>query len=168
MKLGIYIGLILLFSSCNFFEKKINRDDLLEQKRKELDKTQVDKYPIFPECESINEDIEIEKECFIKTLSSHISNYLLQQNILLEQELNGSLTLVIEVTKSGEIIIKSFTIDPTIVEQIPNIKALVSESLYTLPEIVPAYKKLSKTGDHIPVNTQFLIPINIITVTVNE
>lgn len=157
--------------SCNYFEnKKIHvNDEMVEEKLRKIDKTQVDKYPIFNDCESINGDIEAEKNCFITTLSNHITNYLIQQNLILEEEFESAFELLVEVDKNGALLIKSYTIDNHTKEIIPNIETLISDSLSSLPKIYPAIKKLPSADDNVgelvPVTTQFIIPIKIIAVS---
>ena len=79
LKILLYISLFTSIVSCNYFEnKKIKvvedeSHELVKDKLKELDRNKVDHYPVFKYCESLNNNIEEEKECFINTLSLELS-----------------------------------------------------------------------------------------------
>lgn len=149
--------------SCNYFEnKKIHAtDDLVQEKLLEMDKTSVDKYPVFENCETENSNSDIEKDCFVTTLSQYISDSFSEENLILNNELDVSFQTTIEVTHLGKVNILAIEIKPLLKEQIPNITKLVTKSLVALPEIKPAYKK-TQSGELIPVTTKFTIPVHVI------
>ncbi len=154
---------MLLLCSCNYFEnKKIHAtDDLVQEKLRELDRTSVDKYPIFEECETENSNKDIEKACFITTLSQHISTSFSEQELILDKELDVTFKVTIEVTKIGTVNIVELVASPELKAYMPNIDELVAQSITDLPEIKPAYKKIN-SGELIAVTTQFKIPVRII------
>lgn len=155
--------MLLLLCSCNYFEnKKIHAtDDLVQEKLLEMDKTSVDKYPVFESCETENSDSEVEKTCFITTLSQFISHSFSKEDLILNDELDASFQATIEVTNSGSVNIINLEITPALRKQIPNITALVTKSIVNLPEIKPAYKKIH-SGELIAVTTQFTIPVRVV------
>lgn len=163
MKTYCYIFGLLLLCSCNYFEnKKIHAtDDLVQEKLLEVDKTSVDKYPVFESCETENSNSDIEKSCFITTLSQYISHSFSEEDLILSNELDASFQATIEVTNSGNVNIINLEITPLLKEQIPNITELVTKSILDLPEIKPAYKK-THSGELIAVTTQFTIPIRVL------
>ncbi|MFD0964433.1 hypothetical protein [Pseudofulvibacter geojedonensis] len=172
-KLSCILLLLLLFS-CNYFEnKKIHVSDedhdLVQEKLKNLDKTKVDKYPIFSECESLEGDVLAEKECFITTLSKHISSNVFTNEIVLDKPLNEEFQVFVEVNKLGELSVLETTASDSLKMLMPSIDQTIKESLLSLPKIRPAMKQLPGVdknipGDEVPVSIQFLIPIKVVTV----
>ena len=149
--------------SCNYFEnKKIHAtDDLVQEKLLEVDKTSVDKYPVFENCETENSNKDIEKECFVSTLRQHISDSFSEEDLILDNELDVNFQVVIEVTNLGVINIVKTVISPQLKDQITNMTELVAKSIADLPEIKPAYKKI-QSGELIAVSTQFTIPVRVV------
>lgn len=158
-----------LLCSCNYFEnKKIHAtDDLVQEKLHKLDRTSVDKYPVFEDCETQDSNKDTEKACFITTLSQHISTSLSEQDLILDKELDVNFQITIEVAYNGAVNIVDLVATPELNAQIPNIDELVAKSIIDLPEIKPAYKKIN-SGELIAVTTQFKIPVHIIGVFINE
>lgn len=143
--------------------------ELVQEKLKNLDKTQVDRFPIFEACESIDLDVLAEKECFIRTLSNHIASNVLTDEIILEQSLNEEFQVLVEVDKKGKLSIVKTTTSDSLKMLMPTIDQKINESLLSLPKIEPARKQLpsvdeSSKGDEVPVSIQFLIPIKIVAV----
>ncbi len=163
MKKIIYILAFFILASCNYFEKKkiAVSDTLIEQKLQEINRSQIDKYPIFEACENIDNDMLSEKECFTTRLSDHISEYLAQQDIVLTEALQDTLKIQLQVNYKGIISIQNYHVSEPVLTAIPNVRMLISESIQQLETIKPAYKKLPETGELIPVTTQFIIPIII-------
>ena len=163
MKKLTYILTFFILASCNYFEKKkiIVSDDLVEQKLQEINRSQIDKYPIFEACENIDNDTLSEKECFSTTLSNHITEYLAQQDIVLTQTVKDTLNIRLQVNEKGEVSTQNYQVSDSVLTAIPNVRTLISESIQRLESIKPAYKKLPETGELIPVTTQFIIPIII-------
>jgi len=152
-----------LFCSCNYFEsqKKHVTEEQIQERLDTIDKSVIDKFPVFKDCEQLDENVEAEKNCFITSLSSYISNSLFENNVVLEAELDTSFQVLIEVSDRGKIEILSFTIDEVLKESIPDIEQIMTSSITELPDIKPAYKKIN-SGELVPVKTRFLIPIRVV------
>ena len=164
MKKAISVICILLFCSCNYFEKqKIHAtDELIQERLDSLDTSTIDKFPIFnKDCEQLDHDLAAEKYCFITSLSTYIGNSLFENKLVLENELDTTFQVAIEISDSGKVTIMSFTIDALLKESIPQIEELVQQSIDELPKIYPAYKKIN-SGVSIPVKTHFIIPIRVV------
>ncbi len=174
MKKLIFVFILLLSFSCNYFEnKKIHVSDehheLVQEKLKKLDKTQVDRYPIFSSCESLESDLSAEKECFIETLRNHITSNIITSDVVLEKPLHEEFNVLVEVDKKGDITIVKTTISDSLQLLFPSINQRIEESLLSLPKIEPAMKQLSSMdkntkGDEVHVSIQFLIPIKIVAI----
>ena len=163
MKKFTYILAFFILTSCNYFEKKkiVITDDLVQEKLQQVNRNKIDKYPIFEACERVDNNIQLEKECFTTTLSEHITDYLAQQNIVLTQPLQDTLYIQLQVDQKGTLRVQNFQIPDSVLITLPNVKQVINESIKQLPLIKPAYKKLPQTGELIPVTTQFRIPIVI-------
>ena len=164
MKKAVAIICVLLFCSCNYFEsKKIHAtDERIQERLDSLDTSTIDKYPVFKECEELDENLEAEKACFITSLSTYIGNSLLENKLVLEEELETSFYITIQVSEKGKVAIVSFEIDKNLKENIPNIEQIIKQSISELPEIGAAYKKIRSGEGQVPVKTQFIIPIRVI------
>ena len=163
MKKAVIIVCVLLFCSCNYFEKqKIHAsDERIQERLDSLDTSTIDQFPIFKKCEQLDQDMSVEKECFITSLSTYIGSSLFENKLVLEEELDTTFQVAIEVSEKGKIIITSFEIDSVLNENIPNIKQIITQSINELPEIKPALKKIH-SGELVPVKTQFVIPIRVV------
>lgn len=163
MKIYLHIVVLFLTCSCNYFEnKKIHAtEDMIQEKLLHLDKSKVDKFPIFEDCETVDGNIEAEKNCFITTLSRLIHASFTENNLVLNHELDTFLIVTVEVDISGKIKIIKSEISPEIKENIPNIEQLINQSVVGLPEIKPGLKKL-QSGEFVAVNTRFTIPVRVV------
>jgi hypothetical protein len=154
---------ILLFCSCNYFEsKKIHAtDERIQERLDSLDTSTIDKFPVFKECEELDGNVVAERDCFITSLSTYIGNSLFENKLVLEEELDTSFQVVIQVSDKGEVTIVSFEIDENLKENIPNIEQIIEQSISELPEIGAATKKI-QSGGSVSVKTQFIIPIRVV------
>lgn len=134
---------------------------MVEEKLRNIDRTTVDKYPIFEGCETVAADIISEKECFIRKLNTHVTTSLWQQQLVLHNEIDVTLQLTIEVNTQGRVLMLSHNIPAQLFDDIPEIEHYLAESITTLPEVKPALKKLA-SGELVAVRTRFTIPIHVV------
>jgi len=163
LKKAVAIVCVLLFCSCNYFEsKKIHAtDERIQERLDSLDISTIDKFPIFKDCEQLDQDLTAERNCFITSLSTYIGNSLFENKLVLEDELDTSFQVTIQVSEKGKVTIISQEIDGALNEKIPNINQIIGQSIGELPEIKPALKKI-QSGELVPVKTQFVIPIRVV------
>jgi len=163
LKKAIFIICIMLLCSCNYFEsqKKHVTEEQIQADLDTIDTSVIDKFPIFKDCELVEENLAAEKNCFITSLSTYITNSLFENNLVLKNELDSSFQVLIEVSDDGKIEILSFTINEILKESIPDIEQIIANSIAELPDIVPARKKI-ESGVLVPVKTQFVIPIRVV------
>jgi len=164
LKKAVAIVCVLLFCSCNYFEKqKIHAtDERIQERLDSLDTSTIDKFPVFKECEELDENLAAESNCFITSLSAYIGNSLFKNKLILEDELDTSFQVIIQVSEVGKVTIVSFEIDKNLKENIPNIEQIIEQSISELPEIGAAYKKTQSGEQQVPVKTQFIIPIRVV------
>lgn len=145
--------LIVLFTSCDYFEKqKVNSEDLLEEELQTFNWNDVDTYPTFNSCDSITAKEE-SKICFQNTLLSHLNTYLGEQNIVVSEDVNDTIRLNLIIDNKGHLEIDNMVIKPETQFQIPEIDSLLRQSLKDIPRIYPAIKRGQQ------VTTAFELPV---------
>lgn len=149
--------LIVLLNGCNLFDtEKISSEKIFKEEIQAIDWTEVDRYPIFPDCkEDLNENAQ--KECFIKTINMHLLENLNANKILATREISDTLLIDFEIDERGKLSILEIAMDTLMQQEFPNLKKRIIKSLDSLQPIAPAYKR------GIPVKTQFSLPIVILT-----
>lgn len=163
MKKAVAIVCVLLLCSCNHFEsKKIHAtDERIQKLRDSIDTSTIDNFPVFKECEQLDQNLSAEKECFITSLSTYIGDSLFENKLVLEEELDTSFKVVIQVSETGKVTIISQDINETLKENIPDIEQIIASSIAELPDIEPALKKIN-SRESVKVKTQFVIPIRVV------
>lgn len=157
MKQLFYLALLLLASSCQFFEtEKISSETFYEEDMKAIDWADVDQYPAFPQCETFTEKQE-KKNCFERTLQEHVAKSLGSKKMSTHEELSDTVLLEFSISRKGEISILNVTMDSLLMKQLPSLKQWLTESIESLPQLAPANKQ------GVPVETQFTFPVVIVT-----
>lgn len=145
--------LIILFTSCDYFEKqKVNSEDLLKEELQTFNWNEVDTYPTFSSCDSITAKAE-SKVCFQNTLLAHVNHYLSDQNIVVSNDVNDTIRLKLIIDNKGLLLIDSMAIKQETQFQIPEIDSLLRQSLKDIPKIYPAIKRGQQ------VTTAFELPV---------
>ncbi|WP_282041617.1 hypothetical protein [Winogradskyella flava] len=148
-----FLFLIVLFTSCDYFEKKkVNSEDLLEEELQTFNWNDVDTYPTFSSCDSITAKEE-SKICFQNTLLSNVNQYLEQQNIVVSTDVNDTIRLKLVIDNKGLIKVDSIVVKSETQFQIPEIDSLLRQSLKGVPKIYPAIKRGQQ------VTTAFELPV---------
>ncbi len=155
MKRLLYLIILIVLFSCNYFEsKKVSEDEVYNTHLKTFNWNAVDSYPTFKSCDSILEK-EASKNCFQKVLISNVTHYLEQQQLQVDTIVSDTITLNLEVDKSGFLSVKAITLKPETALQIPKIDSLLRQSLKTIPKLYPAIKRGQQ------VKTAFQLPVII-------
>lgn len=151
MKQIAFSLLFLSLVSCQYFNiKKTTSEAILKEELKTFNWNQVDRYPSFSTCDSIQSKLE-GKFCFESTLATYIHERLQSETISVNQDADETIMLSLFISETGELSIES--IEGGMSQNIPNIGVFIRESLSTLPEIYPAIKRGQQ------VKTQFQLPI---------
>jgi len=155
MKYLIVFFLLLCVSSCDYFDKKkVSSQDILKEDLKTFNWNEVDEYPTFTSCDTSSTKAE-RKQCFEVTLTTFISQELLQEKIVVTQDINDTITINFLISEKGVLSVLKVDSREQITSQIPKIDSLLIQSLKGLPQILPAFKR----GQ--PVKTEFKLPIVI-------
>jgi len=145
---------MFLATSCQFFEtEKIESDTIYKEELKTIDWRKVDQYPVFAECDSI-EDKTIQKSCFESALASHLCKTISDKHIVALKSIYGDTVQInFLVSKSGELSIEQMRMDSLVEKEFPKLQEWLSQSIDSITLIAPAYKR------GIPVATKFTLPV---------
>ncbi len=155
MKPIVFLLILLLVTSCSYFEKKkIYSEDLLEEELQTFNWNEVDTYPTFSSCDSISIKADI-KTCFQNTLVTNVNRFLEAQKIVVSEDINDTIRLKITIDSKGILEVKTIDFKPETAIQIPEIDSLLRQSLKGIPEIFPAIKRGQQ------VTTAFELPVII-------
>ena len=147
--------LVLMLASCEYFNvKKTSSEAILEEELQTFNWNDVDEYPTFSICDSLTTKQE-KKRCFGTHLTNEILNFLQGEDITVTQDVNDTINLKFQISEKGKLSLLDFEVDSLTIEEIPNIKILIHESLMALPQVFPAIKRAQQ------VKTEFELPIII-------
>ncbi len=142
-------------SSCQFFEtEKISTETFLEEEINSINWKDVDRYPVFKECEGISDKMAT-KSCFETTLINQLYQSINSENFLVSSDLNEVVLIEFFVNEKGNLKINSIEMDTILQRKLPQLKNYIMTSIDSLQPIAPAYKR------GIPVRTSFSLPISI-------
>ncbi|GGW54939.1 hypothetical protein DFQ11_101406 [Winogradskyella epiphytica] len=145
--------ILLLASSCDYFEKKkVYPEDLLKEELQTFNWNEVDTYPTFSNCDSMTTKEDLQA-CFQNTLIANVNDYLKAQNFVVSNDVNDTISLKIQINTTGLLEVQSIKIKPETVREIPEIDSLLHQSLNQLPKIYPAIKRGQQ------VTTAFELPV---------
>jgi len=121
---------------------------------REIDWNSIDSYPLFASCDETASK-ENQRRCFEQKLVTHFNAALDEFQFTLTAGQNPMVAVIFVIDVKGDITIEAIEKDAALAQQIPEIDAIISQSLKNVPPIAPALKR------GIPVNTKFRIPIQL-------
>ena len=145
--------LLLVFSSCQYFEKQVpSEKELLQKELKSINWKEVDEYPSLVDCESVT-DKKQQQQCFFERLTQLIQEKLSVDTLAaLYPELD---TIEVKVTVFPNATLQfepQFPKDSVAFDTI-KIDSILRARLVGFPKVNPAIKR------GIPVKTQFILPV---------
>ena len=144
-----------LFVSCEEFQtRKITSEEILSEETRDFNWHEVDQYPAFAECRNITE-VEAAKACFGNKVSQYFFSRLEAKQPVVTTEIDDTLYLYLKISEEGNPVIDSMEIDSIVLDQLPEIRNWLTQSVDSLPKIYPATKR------GIPVKTTFRMPVVI-------
>lgn len=153
MKRLILVCCLLVFISCNYFEKKkVYTEDILQEELKTFNWNDVDEYPTFSSCDTTSGK-ENKKLCFENTLLQILNNSLSKQMIVVTKEVNDTIILKVTIDNQGNFKVNDIESNELTIAQIPKIDSLLIHSFDSLPKIYPAIKRGQQ------VTTEFSLPV---------
>ncbi|KSA15158.1 MAG: hypothetical protein ABJF56_08375 [Maribacter dokdonensis] len=155
MKRVIYFLVLILISSCSFFDSKQKRtQELINEELRHIDWNSVDSYPFFYSCdEAVTKDQQ--KICFEETLISHFQETLNDFEFTLTDKESETVDVIFVIDTLGRIRVSNIEKNVLVLDQMPEFDGVVTQSLKNLPKLAPAIKR------GIPVNTKYRIPIQL-------
>lgn len=145
----------LLLVSCEEFQtRKISSEEIFIEETRDFNWHEVDQYPTFSECRNITE-VEAAKTCFGNKVSQYFYSRLEAKQPVVTTEIHDTLYLYLRISEKGIPAIDSMEIDSLVMDQLPEIRSWLSQSVDSLPKIYPATKR------GIPVKTTFRMPVVI-------
>lgn len=153
MKKAAVLFSLIIFSSCQYFEKQVpDEEELLQKRLQEINWNEVSSYPSIAECEAVI-DKEQKKECFFETMGRLVQEKLDMDTIaLLYPEID---TIAVKVTVASD---SRLTFEPQFPQDSVGystikIDSIIKNRLVDFPEVAPAVK------EGVPVTTQFILPV---------
>ena len=141
--------------SCNFFESKEKRtQELIDSQLREIDWNSIDTYPLFLDCDETASK-ELQLQCFEEKLTHHFEATLNDFEFIVDSDENPTVAVIFVIDAEGDITILDIEKNTFVLKQMPEFDGIVTQSLKTVPEIVPALKR------GIPVRTKFKIRIQL-------
>ena len=155
MKKLLFFFTFLNLTSCTYFEKKVpTEQELLHNQLQQINWNEVDEYPSFNECGTL-EDKSQQKQCFFEFLTSTIQDKLRIDTLsILYPELD---TIEVKVTVFPNATLQfepQFPKD-SVAYDVVKIDSILNARLVEFPKVNPATKR------GIPVKTQFILPVII-------
>lgn len=146
--------LISLAGCRNMETKKVSSETILAEELREIDMKEVDEYPTFAGCESL--DVRSERRnCFERGLSANFQQFLATKILIFSEPIRDTIWLDLGISASGEAKINAIKIPDSLAQKIPQMKEWLYQSMDSLPKIYPAIKR------GIPVRTAFKMPVII-------
>lgn len=151
----LLLFLAVLWGSCDtFLNQKKTSQEFLEDELKTINWTEVDTYPLFPNCDESEPKIN-QQRCFETTLHNHLKGFIQTQELLSSVMIDDTLLIHLSITKDNEIFITEISGDSLTFDTFPELQDQLYESVSSLPKVEPALKR------SVPVNTAFVLPLVI-------
>ena len=144
---------ILLFSSCQYFEKQVpSEKDLLQKELKSINWKEVDEFPSVYGSDTIENKIE-RQQCFFEYMTQLIQHKLSVDTLsVLYPELD-TIEVKVTVFPNSRIIFEPLFHKDSVAYDTVKIDSILKARLVGFPKINPAIKR------GIPVKTQFILPV---------
>ena len=144
---------LLLFSSCQYFEKQVpSEKDLLQKELKSINWKEVDEFPSVYGSDTIENKIE-RQQCFFEYMTQLIQHKLSVDTLsVLYPELD-TIEVKVTVYPNSRIIYEPLFPKDSLSYDIVKIDSILKARLVGFPKINPAIKR------GIPVKTQFILPV---------
>ncbi|WPR73220.1 hypothetical protein SLW70_04935 [Flavobacterium sp. NG2] len=150
-----YILLLILFSSCQYFDKQLpSEKELLQKELKSINWKEVDEYPSFVDCNKVEGKIERQK-CFFQFLTELIQEKIQIDTLsILYPELD-TIEVKVTVFPNSRIQFEPLFPKDSVTYDTVKIDSILKRRLVGFPKVNPAIKR------GIPVKTQFILPVII-------
>lgn len=155
MKKLVFFFTFIALTSCNYLDKKVpSEQELLTKQLQQINWNEVDEYPSFNECETL-EDKSQQKQCFFEFLTSTIQEKLSIDTLsILFPELD-TIEVKVTVFPNSTLLFEPQFPKDSVAYDVVKIDSILHARLVEFPKVNPATKR------GIPVKTQFILPVII-------
>ena len=148
--------LLLIFNSCQYFEKQVpDEKALLEQELKKINWNEVDEFPSVLQCDTIK-DAEIKRQCFFDYMVQTIQERIGIDTLRFEYPEIDTINVKITINPDSSLQFETqYPNDSIALENKTKIDSILTSRLSDFPKVEPAIKRGVK------VKTQFVLPVII-------
>ena len=148
--------LLLIFNSCQYFEKQVpDEKELLEQELKKINWNEVDEFPSVLQCDTIK-DAEIKRQCFFDYMAQTIQERIGIDTLRIEYPEIDTINVKITINPDSSLQFETqYQNDSIPIADKTKIDSILTSRLSDFPKVEPAIKRGVK------VKTQFVLPVII-------
>ena len=148
--------LLLIFNSCQYFEKQVpDEKELLKQELKKINWDEVDEFPSVLQCDTIK-DAEIKRQCFFDYMTQTIQERIGIDTLRFEYPEIDTINMKITVNPDSSLQFETqYPNDSITLVDKTKIDSILTSRLSDFPKVEPAIKRGVK------VKTQFVLPVII-------
>ena len=148
--------LLLIFNSCQYFEKQVpDEKELLEQELKKINWNEVDEFPSVLQCDTIK-DAEIKRQCFFDYMAQTIQERIGIDTLRIEYPEIDTINVKITINPDSSLQFETqYQNDSIPLADKTKIDSILMSRLSDFPKVEPAIKRGVK------VKTQFVLPVII-------
>ena len=145
--------LLLVFSSCQYFEKQVpSEKELLQKELKSINWKEVDEYPSLVDCESVT-DKKQQQQCFFERLTQLIQEKLSVDTLAALYPELDTIEVKVTVFPNATLPFEPQFLKDSVAYDTIKIDSILRARLVGFPKVNPAIKR------GIPVKTQFILPV---------
>ncbi len=146
---------ILVFNSCQYFEKQLpSQKELLQKELKSINWNEVDEFPSLSDCNKIDNKTQ-RQQCFFEILTQLIQEKLDVDTLsVLCPELD-TIDIKVTVFANSTMQFESQFPKDSVAYDTDKIDSILKARLVDFPKVNPAIKR------GIPVKTQFILPVTL-------
>ncbi len=150
MKIVKLLFLILTIVGCKYNPNKSNYSP------PNVNWTSSDEMPSFENCNDLINESD-RKNCFNTKILNLIYTNLISQNLIVNKIIDDTLIISFLINYKGKISLIEIENEDKLINEIPDLEKLISNSLENIPSLYPA----TKTNMGIPVSSKFRLPLII-------
>jgi len=148
-----FLPVLLMATSCQFFDSKVpSEEELLQKRLKEINWDEVSTYPSISICEGIL-DREQKRECFFSSMAHLIQQKLNNDTIATLYPETDTIMVKVTIYPNATLKIEPQAAKDSVAYDKMSIDSILSAKLSDFPKVEPAQK------EGIPVTTQFFLPV---------
>lgn len=152
-----FVGIlaVLVLVSCQLFDQKVpDADVLLKKELKAINWKEVDEYPSFAECNSLENKV-LQKKCFFEYLQQLIQERISTDTLAVLYPELDTIEVKVTVLPNAKLEFAPFFKKDSVSYDTVKVDSILRVRLVNFPKVNPAIKR------GVPVKTQFILPVII-------